>query len=75
MLDSTFDPHDILMNLDATVKTLVAAHNLLAHKVQEQQQTIDVLIQGLNAANQANQIMLEQGLNSVYTNFSSTGQH
>jgi hypothetical protein len=75
MLDSTFDPYDTLMNLDATVKTIVAAHNLLAHKVDQQQQTIDVLIQGLNAANKANQLMLEQGLNNLYTNFSSAGQH
>lgn len=75
MLDSTFDPYDTLMKLDTTVKTIVAAHNLLANKVQEQQETIDVLIQGLNAANKANQLMLEQGLNSLYTNFSSAGQH
>jgi hypothetical protein len=75
LFDSLFDPYDTLMNLDATVKTIVAAHNLLAHKVDQQQQTIDVLIQGLNAANKANQLMLEQGLNNLYTNFSSAGQH
>lgn len=76
MLNSdNFDPYQALLNLDENIRNLVIAHNELANKVVEQQEVIDVLIKGLNAANKANQQMLEQGLNNLYTNFSSSGQH
>lgn len=74
MLDPEFDPLQALQNLDANMRNLIAAHNALAHRVEEQQEVIDVLIKGLNAANKANQQMLEQGLNNLYNNF-NTGQH
>jgi hypothetical protein len=75
MFDNNFDPFEAMINMDNNIKNLIAAHNLLARKVEEQQEVIDVLIKGLNAANKANQQMLEQGLNNLYTNFTSTGQH
>lgn len=75
MFDNEFDPYQSMINMDNNIKNLIAAHNLLAHKVEEQQEVIDVLIKGLNAANKANQQMLEQGLNNLYTNFATTGQH
>ena len=65
MLDSTFDPFDALMTLDKNMQNIVQAHNLLARRVEEQQEVIDVLIKGLNAANLANQHQLEQGLNNL----------
>jgi hypothetical protein len=75
MFDNEFDPYQSMINMDNNIKNLIAAHNLLARKVEEQQEVIDVLIKGLNAANKANAQMLEQGLNNLYTNFTSTGQH
>jgi hypothetical protein len=75
MLDKNFDPYEAMVNMDNNIKNLIAAHNLLARRVEEQQEVIDVLIKGLNAANKANQQMLEQGFNNLYTNFTSTGQH
>jgi hypothetical protein len=75
MFDNNFDPFEAMINMDNNIKNLIAAHNLLARKVEEQQEVIDVLIKGLNAANKANAQMLEQGLNNLYTNFTSTGQH
>jgi len=47
------------------MQNIVQAHNLLARRVEEQQEVIDVLIKGLNAANLANQHLLEQGLNNL----------
>jgi hypothetical protein len=75
MFDNEFDPYQSMINMDNNIKNLIAAHNLLARKVEEQQEVIDVLIKGLNAANKANQQMLEQGLNNLYTNFATQGQH
>lgn len=75
MLSNDFDPYQALINLDKNMQNLVIAHNALAQRVEEQSQVIDVLIKGLDAANKANQQMLEQGLNTLYTNFHSTGQH
>lgn len=75
MLNPDFDPLQALINLDANMQNLIKAHNLLAKKVEEQEQVIDVLIKGLDAANKANQQMLETGLNNLYTNFASSGQH
>jgi t-SNARE complex subunit (syntaxin) len=51
------------------MQNIVQAHNLLARRVEEQQEVIDVLIKGLNAANLANQHLLEQGLNNLYRDF------
>jgi hypothetical protein len=75
MLNNEFDPYQALMNLDANMQNLVKAHNLLAREVEQQAATIDVLIKGLDAANKANERLLTQGLNNLYTNFTSSGQH
>lgn len=75
MLNNNFDPYQALMNLDQNMQNLIRAHNDLAAKVLAQEEVIEVLIKGLNAANKANQQMLEQGLNNLYTNFNATGQH
>ena len=75
MLDNQFDPYQALINIDANMQKLIAAHNLLAQEVEQQAATIDVLIKGLDAANKANERLLTQGLNNLYTNFSSSGQH
>lgn len=75
MLDQDWDPYQALLNLDTNLKNLIQAHNLLAAHVEQQQEVIDVLIKGLNAANKANQQLLEQGLNNLYKDFSSSGQH
>ena len=75
MFDNKFDPYQSMIDMDNNIKNLIMAHNLLANRVQEQQEVIDVLIKGLDAANKANQHLLEQGLNNLYTNFTSTGQH
>ena len=75
MFDNDFDPFEAMINMDNNIKNLIAAHNLLANRVQEQQAVIDVLIKGLDAANKANQLMMEQGLNKLYTNFATQGQH
>lgn len=74
-INTDFDPYQALINMDNNIKNLIQAHNLLALKVEEQQAVIDVLIKGLDSANKANQLMMEQGLNKLYTNFTSTGQH
>lgn len=75
MINNDFDPYQALMNLDQNVQNLILAHNELANKVIAQEEVIEVLIKGLNAANKANQQMLEQGLNNLYTNFQASGQH
>lgn len=61
--------------MDENIKQLIRAHNDLAAKVLAQEEVIEVLIKGLNAANKANQQMLEQGLANLYTNFQASGQH
>jgi chromosome segregation ATPase len=75
MIDPNFDPLEALTNLDQNVRALIKAHNALADKVQEHEQTIDVLIKGLNAANAANMRLMEQGLQNLSNQFTSTGQH
>ena len=72
MFDNTFDPYDALQilnntvkNLDRNLATLIAAHNTLARRVEEQGETIDVLVKGLNNANAANQILMTDMLSSM----------
>lgn len=72
MFDSDFDPYEALqtMNkniqlLDHNLATLIKAHNALAKVVEEQDSTIKVLTQGLNNANQANQILMTDMLTSM----------
>lgn len=65
MLDSTFDPYQALVNLDSNVQALIAAHNGLAKKVEEQGHVIDILTEGLTAANKANEIMMKDMLGTI----------
>lgn len=82
MFDENFDPlaaleamknnQDVLFNND---KQLAMAIEDLRAVVRNQQETIDILQRGLDAANKANELMLSQGLDRLYKDFSSTGQH
>ena len=80
--DPTFDPlavleqlknnQDVLFNND---KQLAIAIEDLRSVVRNQQEVIDVLQRGLDAANRANELMLTQGLDRLFKDFSSQGQH
>ena len=72
MFENSFDPYDALQILNANVRgldqnlaTLIAAHNTLAKRVEEQGEVIDVLTKGLNNANQANQILMTDLLSNM----------
>lgn len=65
MFDSKFDPYEALINMDRNVNNLIQAHNALARLVEEQQQAIDILIKGMNAANTANQILMKDALSNM----------
>lgn len=58
MLNPNFDPYNTLMEISNNLNTLIQAHNALAHKVEEQAHTIDLLVQGLTNANKANEIVM-----------------
>jgi hypothetical protein len=72
VFENSFDPYDALQILNANVRgldqnlaTLIAAHNTLAKRVEEQGEVIDVLTKGLNTANQANQILMSDMISSM----------
>ena len=65
MLDSNFDPYQALVNLDKNVQTLIAAHNALAKRVEEQGHVIDVLVEGLSRSNSANEILMREMAESI----------
>ena len=65
MLDSNFDPYQALLNLDKNVQTLIAAHNALAKRVEEQGHVIDVLVEGLSRSNSANEILMREMAESI----------
>jgi hypothetical protein len=44
---------------------LITAHNLLAKRVEEQGHTIDILIQGLNNSNKANEHLMREMLTNI----------
>jgi hypothetical protein len=75
MLEPQFDPYEALITLDRNVRAVIEAHNLLAQRVEQHQETIDILIKGLNAANAANLKLMEQGFKDIYTNINTQGQH
>jgi len=60
-----WDPYDAILQLDARLKHLVAAHNNLAKKCEEQGHVIDILTEGLSAANKANEIMMRDMLLNI----------
>lgn len=72
MFENSFDPYDALQILNANVRgldqnlaNLIKAHNSLAKLVEEQGEVISVLTQGLNTANQANQILMSDMISSM----------
>jgi hypothetical protein len=72
VFENSFDPYDALQILNANVRgldqnlaTLIAAHNSLAKRVEEQGEVIDVLTKGLNNANAANQILMTDLLSNM----------
>lgn len=65
MLNPTFDPYEALVNLDANMQALIAAHNGLAKKVEEQGHVIDILTEGLTASNKANEILMKDMLGTI----------
>lgn len=71
-LESMKNNQDVLFNND---KQLAMAIEDLRSVVRNQQEVIDVLQRGLDAANKANELMLTQGLDRLFKDFSSTGQH
>jgi hypothetical protein len=75
MIDPDFDPYQALLNTDRNVQTLIHAHNNLAQQVEHQQQVIDTLVKGLDAANKANELLLAQAVTNWHKNFNSQGQH
>ena len=60
-----WDPYDAIIQLDQRMKQLVAAHNSLAKKCEEQGHVIDLLSEGLSAANKANEIMMQNMLSNI----------
>jgi hypothetical protein len=67
MLNKDFDPYNALIQLDKNVVILdqnlfniINRHNELAKKVEEQAHVIDILIEGLNNANRANEALLRE---------------
>lgn len=60
MFDTNFDPYQALINTDRNLQAVIAAHNLLAKRVEEQGQVIDTLIQGLNNSNKANEMLMRE---------------
>ena len=65
LLNTDFDPYQALVNLDKNVQTLIAAHNALAKRVEEQGHVIDVLVEGLTRANTANEILMREMASSI----------
>lgn len=82
MLDPNFDPLLALEQLNENQTILFNNDRQLAQAIEDireviknQQLVIDVLQKGLDAANKANELLLTQGLNNLYRDFTSTGQH
>jgi hypothetical protein len=65
LFDNNFDPYQAMINMDKNIQALITAHNLLAKRVEEQGQVIDVLIQGLNNSNKANEHLMREMLSNI----------
>lgn len=82
MFNTDFDPLKCLEQLQENQKVLFSNDRQIAQAIEDlravvknQQEVIDILQKGLDAANKANELMLSQGLDRLYRDFSSTGQH
>ena len=62
---SDWDPYQALIDIDRNVKQVIKAHNALAQRVEEQGHVIDVLTQGLDSANKANELLMKDLLNNI----------
>jgi hypothetical protein len=60
MLDSNFDPYEAMVNMDRNLQNVIAAHNLLAQRVEVQSKIIDTLIEAIKTSNNSNEIMLHE---------------
>jgi hypothetical protein len=60
LFENTFDPYQALINTDRNLQAVIAAHNLLAKRVEEQGHVIDTLIQGLDNSNKANELLMRE---------------
>ena len=60
MLDSNFDPYQAMVNMDRNLQNVIAAHNLLAQRVEVQSKIIDTLIEAVKTSNNSNEIMLNE---------------
>jgi hypothetical protein len=65
MFDNNFDPYQSMINMDKNIQALIAAHNALAKRVEEQGHVIDTLIQGLNNSNKANEHLMREMLTNI----------
>jgi hypothetical protein len=72
MLDSNFDPlkmmydlKEAIQRLDKNIQQVILAHQALAHRVNDQQQVLDVLISGLEASNKANEHLLKEMMSNI----------
>jgi hypothetical protein len=65
MFDREFDPYDAMINLDINVKNLITAHNLLAKTVEEQGRVIDILTEGLQKSNRANELLMREMMSNI----------
>jgi hypothetical protein len=72
VLDTDFDPYQAMINMDRNLQNVITAHNMLAGRVQEHEETIAVLLKGLELANANSQALMIQladlmieGLNKV----------
>jgi hypothetical protein len=65
MFDKDFDPYDAMINLDRNVQNLITAHNLLAKKVEEQGHVLDILTEGLQKSNRANELLMREMMSNI----------
>lgn len=65
MLNTDFDPYQALVNLDKNVQAVITAHNLLAKRVEEQGHVIDILTEGLQSSNKANEILMRDLMSNM----------
>jgi hypothetical protein len=65
MFDNNWDPYQAMINMDKNIQTLIAAHNTLAKRVEEQGHVIDVLVEGLNNSNRANEHLMREMFTNI----------
>ena len=66
MFDPNFDPYQAMVNMDRNLQNVIAAHNLLAQRVEVQSKIIDTLIEAVKTSNNSNEIMLNELRSGVF---------